>query len=120
MTCWRCHYIKCVCERAPITLLPVAPTSTYVTRAFVTRRNACSFENMHCYNYPPSPTGERLRVERVEARLNLRDLALLLGLRASDVSDLERGRQTLSEQDWGVVFADVRQSETSGRKTRKR
>ena len=79
-----------------MTLLPVASAGT---RFAMTSRGTI-IEPV----YPPSPRGEALRVWRVRtADMTLRDGAAALGLSAVDLSDLEAGRATLSEEDWNAL-----------------
>ena len=54
--------------------------------------------------YPESKDGECLREIRVGADLSLRELAQRLGVKAVDLSDLERGRKTLRPNDWRTLF----------------
>jgi len=54
--------------------------------------------------YPESKDGECLRDIRVGADLSLRELAQRLGVKAVDLSDLERGRKTLRPNDWRKLF----------------
>jgi len=53
--------------------------------------------------YPPSPRGEALRTLRQARGFYLGDFARRLGLRTVELCDVERGRMTLSEEDWELV-----------------
>lgn len=66
--------------------------------------------------YPVSAQGARLREERLARREGLRECAKRLGLRASELCDLETGRATLpTERDWSecllAAAADWREAQ---------
>ncbi len=54
--------------------------------------------------YPPHPKGEAIYVLRLHFDLDLRTAAKLLGLRPSDLSDIENGRASLTDAEWSHVF----------------
>ena len=77
----------------PLALIPVAPTGS---APCVTSHGV-----RETLQYPPSPRGEALRRWRVfEADKTLRQGAALLGLRAPELSALEGGYATLSDEGW--------------------
>lgn len=55
--------------------------------------------------YPDSPHGSQLRAARMEPYRNLRETGRLLGLTAEQISGLETGRYTLSDEDWTELFS---------------
>lgn len=57
--------------------------------------------------YPESPRGEALRESRVRYGVGLRELANRLGLSPVEVSNLERGRSTLTAEGWAVAMKIV-------------
>lgn len=86
-----------------VTLIPVEPTGARTSPAFVERADPrrCGLEMVTFKTYPEP--ARQLREWRVEGDMSLRECAALLGLKASEVSALERGSATLSDADWGVV-----------------
>lgn len=55
--------------------------------------------------YPPSPDGKRLRNRRVALGLSLREAAIALGVRAVELSELERGAARLSTaEEWNEAI----------------
>ena len=85
----------------------VAPVSTRRGCAFVTRESGCGVEERDFHVYPESERGERLRRERVAAGLYLGEAARRLGLSASELSGLERGRYDTDEAGWAACFAAI-------------
>lgn len=74
----------------PIQLVEVLPTESHQTIAFVcTSDGGCGLQPIELKVYPEPEFN--LREYRRERGLVLRDCATLLGLRASEVSGLERG-----------------------------
>ena len=53
--------------------------------------------------YPPSPRGFALRRQRIAAGLGLRVCATSLGISAYDLSKLQTGEATLSDDDWALL-----------------
>jgi hypothetical protein len=57
--------------------------------------------------YPESPRGKALRDARTARGLSLREVADALGLKVERLGGLERGRYTLSEEQWATVIGEV-------------
>jgi hypothetical protein len=96
-----------------ITPIPVEPSGTRRTVAFVTLTGGkCGgLQEVELPEYPESTRGERLRQRRVSLGLSLGVLSERLGITPSQLSGLEYGRNTLSEEDWALVLdeADTRE-----------
>ncbi len=92
---------------ARVTLLPVAPIGTRTTLAFVNRgegRGGLEEVTLDVYPEASVARGRAFREYRVRIGRSLREAAQLLGLHAVDVSSLERGAATLSEDEWGLAL----------------
>lgn len=73
--------------------------------AFVMRARGCNLEDVRRPVYDIGPSARRLRGLRVERGLGLRDAAGRLGLRAVELSQLERGVVVPSNpSDWTVLL----------------
>ncbi len=55
--------------------------------------------------YPASPRGERLRTQRVAAGVGLRDAGRAFNMTPVELSGLERGTYTLTDEQWETVLA---------------
>lgn len=90
----------------PLALIPVAPTGSHESVAFVNPPPPTGgLQRVTVQDYPPSPCGEALLNTRLGFDLGLRAAADVLGLRAVDLSALEHGRATLSADDWCRAWA---------------
>lgn len=73
-------------------LIKADPSGYERSAAFVTRARGCTLEDVRTPVYPVSARAGALRVLRRTKGLGLRDAASLLGIRAVELSGLERGR----------------------------
>jgi len=89
-----------------LTPIAVTPVGKYKSQAFVTMVGGrCGgLQEIECYDYPPSPEGERLRQARRTAGIGLGEAARLLGLTPAGVSGLEQGRYTLTRPQWALAL----------------
>lgn len=96
-------------------LLPVAPIGTHRSAAFVCGPHTSGLREIEEPTYPPSPRGDALRELRARegAHVTIREAARLLGISAVDVSALELGRATLSDEDWDEAERRIRESKAS-------
>lgn len=79
----------------PFRLTPVAPLGSEMLLRDV--RGAAR----ELHRYPASPQGAQLQLRRCGLGVDRRAAAAALGLTASDIEDLERGRAVLaSEAEW--------------------
>ncbi len=80
-------------------LTMVAPSGHRTARAFF----CGELRTVADFTYPASPEGEALRAFRVDIDgphyVNLREAAKRLGIRASELSDLEMGRAMFTEPE---------------------
>lgn len=82
-------------------LLDVTPIGYERGAAFVSRARGCGLEDVRTPVYPASAHAGALHTLRRVAGLGLRDAASVLGLRAVELSALERGRVTPEdESEW--------------------
>lgn len=72
-------------------LVPAAPIRHERSVAFVTRQRGCSLEDVRVQVYERSRRSERIVALRKELGLGLRDAASRMGIRAAELSGLERG-----------------------------
>ncbi len=90
----------------PLTLIPIAPRSTAPCPAFVMREGrGCRLEMVSTPSHAATPEGDALRALRLSRNLSLRDAATLCALSIVDLSGLEHGRYTLSDEDWQALRA---------------
>jgi hypothetical protein len=71
---------------------------------------ACEYAQMFgepLPKYPESPKGKALRDVRVVRGLSLREVASAVGLSVVRLGELERGRRTLSEEQWDELLLTV-------------
>lgn len=79
-------------------------------------RVRCSGFRMVAQNeYAPSPNGQRLRAIRVDIGRSLRDVSKAWDLSVVQVSALELGSMTLTDDEWKRVFDDLRRMKKEGR-----
>jgi DNA-binding transcriptional regulator YiaG len=91
-----------------VKLVPVAPIGKRKSVALVKPSTGpCMLREIELDEYPPSPDGERFREARHAADLSLRECARELGLRPSEVSDLENGRAVPAD-GWDAVITVLR------------
>jgi hypothetical protein len=81
-------------------LIPIAPSGTRPSPAFVELPSGGEFSIHDFPEYPASERGEALRKCRISRGINIREAARLAGLRASELSGLEFGKFDLSDADW--------------------
>ncbi len=93
----------------PLTIIPVEPTGSHESVAFVNPPppGTCGPTQVTVQDYPPSPCGEALLLTRLGLYLGLRDVAKVLGITAERASALERGRATLSADDWLRAWCEL-------------
>lgn len=72
-------------------LVPASPIRHERSVAFVTRQRGCSVEDVRLPVYERSRGAERIVALRKELGLGLRDAASRMGIRAAELSGLERG-----------------------------
>lgn len=84
-----------------VAVVPNTPIGTRETLAFVTRESGCGVETLKLdvFSDEDRARGEALRERRVAAGLCLGQAADFLGLRAVDLSGLERGRMRFADPE---------------------
>ena len=86
-------------------LVAVEPSRYERGAAFITCVRGCTLEDVRTPVYPSSTRAGALRTLRKVARLGLRDAASMLGVRAVELSGLERGRLVPEdESEWLKMF----------------
>lgn len=85
----------------PIEPRPVIPTGSQRVGGFVeyTDGPGAAFSQDEP-TYPPSPRGTAFRAAREALGLSMGTTARRLGIRVTELSDIELGRMTLSAEDW--------------------
>jgi len=73
---------------------------------FVTRSRGCGLEDIRMPLYDVSPEAHALSALRKEIGLGLRDAASKLGIRAIELSELERGR--LVPENWSKILETLK------------
>jgi hypothetical protein len=76
----------------------VTPIGWHTSEAFVTTESGCALGPATFPVYPPSPMGNALRERRRESGHTLLSAAKALGMRAADLSSIETGSATLSDE----------------------
>ena len=72
-------------------IVPASPIRHERSVAFVKRQRGCSLEEVRVSVYEHSPGAERIVALRKELGLGLRDAAIRMGIRAAELSGIERG-----------------------------
>ena len=103
------------------TTVKIAPVGSRESVAFVTRAGVgCGLESVSLPTYEPHPH-QALREHRLAVGLTLRDAASALGLRAVEVSEIERGaRRFVDEAEWGAAICALRSFAASGDEAKER
>lgn len=90
----------------PLSLIKVNPIGRTKAYGFVEGEpNVRGLRQTSRPVYSPSMNGARLSSVRRRQQINIRDCARLLSIRSSELSKLEIGEMTLSEEEWEEVFA---------------
>jgi hypothetical protein len=85
----------------PLTLIEVEPISTRSTPTFVeAARGKSGLKMTQVNSYPVSPMGILLSSLRHMRGIMIGEAAKLLNIRSSELSGLQEGRFTLSQEDW--------------------
>jgi hypothetical protein len=89
----------------PLTIIPVAPIGTYMSRAFVDGRDASGkrfggIREMAMNEYATSPQGAALRKVRIAMDVTIRVAAGRAGTACAEYCRLEQGELQLSAEDW--------------------
>lgn len=89
----------------PFSLIPVQPSGSYPSRAFVDGVDASGrrfgrIADVTVPEYPASAQGKVLHALRIDQGITLRDMATRCGLGVVEYSGLECGRYQLSEDEW--------------------
>ena len=93
-------------------LVPASPIRYERSVAFVTRQRGCSLEDVRVPVYERSRGAERIVALRKEIGLGLRDAASRMGIRAAELSGLERGSLVPEHRatGWSEIEAALRGS----------
>jgi hypothetical protein len=87
-----------------VKIVPAIPVRHERSVAFVTRQRGCSMEEIRSPVFDLSPRAEKLHALRLGLGLGLRDAASQMGIRAVELSGLERGRMVPSRAaDWALL-----------------
>lgn len=87
-------------------LREATPRTHVRASGFVTRARGCQLEDIRMPLYDVSPEARELSALRKRIGLGLRDAACKLGLRAIDLSELERGR--LVPENWTKILETLK------------
>ncbi len=100
--------------------IPVEPIGSHKSMAFVDGHDAKGqpfggLREVTVEDYPEEHVkrGALFRVARQAAGLSLGEAARALGVGVVELSGLERGSVTLSEEDWGAAVTAMARTETT-------